>query len=165
MRRFLQKMFTLHNRIQAILCIARSRRLSPILDGKSDVVHVPAACCDISIKFSQPKVLHNASLEGKFAQNVREMVYDELMSRLLAKAKEEGIEMKTKEGVAPELLLPGINVHAESSLLVYHPQHPDINSYRYIGFRVTAVSSSSAASIVSHPLSVIPRTSPKIPVG
>ena len=85
------------------------------------MVHVPAAFSDISIKFSQPKVPHNASLEGKVAQNVSwEMVYDELISRLLAKAKEEGIEMKTKKGAAPDLLLPRTNVLAESSLLAYH---------------------------------------------
>jgi hypothetical protein len=81
------------------------------------VVPVPAACSDISIKFSRPKVLHVAFPDvEKVAEDVKQAVCNELLSGLLAKAKKEGIELEMKEEAIPELSLRRINVHAESSL-------------------------------------------------
>jgi hypothetical protein len=138
--------------------------LLPFLNGQFDVVSVPATCSDISIKFSRPKVIHAAFAEVKVTEDVKQAVCDELLNRLLEKAKKEGIEMKVKKDV-PELSLPRINVHAESSLLAYHLQNPEIRPYCYFGgskLYVTAVASSSTASIVSQPLSVFPSSSLKV---
>lgn len=52
LRRFLEKLFTLHNHIHKIIQIARSRRLSPVLEGEFKVVLVPEAYSNISIKLS-----------------------------------------------------------------------------------------------------------------
>jgi len=130
LRRFLQKMFTLHNHIRTILRITWSRRFSSFLEGEFNVVLVPAAHGDTLVKFSQQKVLHIAfPPEDKTPQNIKQMVYNELLSRVQAKADIQKIEMKKEE----ELSLTHINVHAECSLLAYHIQHPEIIPYRYFG--------------------------------
>jgi len=134
LRRCLQKLFTLHHHIRSILRIAWSTRLSPFLEGQFDIIPVPAALGDISIQFSQQQVLHVAfPLEDKTSQNVRKMVYDQLLDRLQTKAENEGIELKTKIGGLRELSLTKINVHAECSLLAYHLQNPTVHPYYYFG--------------------------------
>jgi hypothetical protein len=132
LRRFLQKLITLYHHIRTILRIAWSKRLTPFLNGQINVVPVPGACGDISIKFSRPKVIHAAFVEVRVTENVKQGVCTVLLNRLLEKAKKEGIEMKMKKDV-PELSLSRVNVHAESSLLAYHLQNPEIHPYRYFG--------------------------------
>ena len=130
LRRFLQKMFTLHNHVRTILRIAWSRRLSPFLEGEFNIVLVPAAHGDILVKFSQQKLIHIAfPLEDKTPQNIKQTVYNVLLSGVQATADKQGIKMKKEE----ELSLMHINVHAECSLLAYHIQHPEIIPYRYFG--------------------------------
>jgi hypothetical protein len=65
LRRLLEKLFTLHHHIRANTCIAWSRRLSLFLEGQFNVVSVPAARGDISIKFSQQNVLAIIFPQGK----------------------------------------------------------------------------------------------------
>jgi len=69
----------------------------------------------------------------KVVESDKQMVYNELLRRLEAKAKEEKIETKEKKGASLELSLPKINVHAECNLLAYHLQRPGITPYRYFG--------------------------------
>jgi hypothetical protein len=92
---------------------------------------VPAARGDISIKFSQQNILPIIFPPGNLAElNVKITVYNELLNRLHAKADKEEIVMK--KGTVPELSMQ-VNVHAESTLLAYHLQHPQINPYHYFG--------------------------------
>jgi hypothetical protein len=131
LRRLLEKLFTLHHHIRTITRIAWSRRLSSFLKGQFNVVSVPAARGDISIKFSQQNVLPIIFPEEKLAElNVKITVYNELLNRLQAKADNEEIDMK--KGTVPGLSMQ-VNVHAESTLLAYHLQHPQINPYHYFG--------------------------------
>ena len=134
LRRLLQKMLTFHHHIRSILRIAWTTRFSPFLEGHFEIVSVPAAPNDISIQFSQKQVLHAAfPPEDTTAQNVRKMVYDQLLDQFQLKAKDEGIDLKMKTGNHPELSLKKINVHAECSLLAYHLQNPEIYPYHYFG--------------------------------
>ena len=131
LRRLLEKLFTLHHHIRTITRIAWSRRLSSFLKGQFNVVPVPAARGDISIKFSQQNILPIIFPPGNLAElNVKITVYNELLNRLHAKADKEEIVMK--KGTVPELSMQ-VNVHAESTLLAYHLQHPQINPYHYFG--------------------------------
>ena len=127
LRRCLQKIFTLHHHIQAILRIVWSKQLAPFLQGLK-IISVPAVLGNISIDLSLANVLPIAFPEDEASDDKRRM-HSELVRRLQAKAKKEGIEMKTKKG----LKLDSIYVHAESSLLAYHIQHPEINTYQYFG--------------------------------
>ena len=134
LRQLLQKMFTFHHHIRSILRIAWTTRFSPFLEGHFEIVSVPAAPNDISIQFSQKQVIHAAfPPENTTAQNVRKMVYDQLLDQFQLKAKNEGIDLKMKTGNHPELSLKKINVHAECSLLAYHLQNPEIYPYHYFG--------------------------------
>ena len=125
LRRLLEKLFTLHHHIRTITRIAWSRRLSPFLEGQFDVVSVPAARGDISIAFSQQDVL---PVIFPLGEQKELPVCDELLKRLQEKAKNEGIDLKngTKLSIKPA-------VHAESTLLAYHLQHPNINPHHYFG--------------------------------
>ena len=89
------------------------------------MVSVPAARGDISITFSQQDVL---PVIFPLGEQKELPVCDELLKRLQEKAKNEGIELKngTKLSIKPA-------VHAESTLLAYHLQHPNINPYHYFG--------------------------------
>ena len=134
LRQFLRKMFTLHHHIRSILRIAWSTRLAPFLEGQFKIVSVPAAPNDLFIQFSQQQVIYAAfPPKDQTTQNVRKMVYDQLLDRFQTKAKDEGIDLKMKTGSPPELSLKKINVHAECTLLAYHLQHPEIQSYNYFG--------------------------------
>ena len=53
---------------------------------------------------------------------------DELLKRLQEKAKNGGIELKKGTKLSMKA-----KVHTESTLLAYHLQHPNTNSYRYFG--------------------------------
>jgi hypothetical protein len=131
LRRFLQKLFTLNHHIHTITRIAWSRRLSPLLGGQFNVVSVPAARGDISIKFAQQNIIPVIFPPRELAErNIKLKVYDELLKRLRKQASKEGIEMKEK--TVPELSMK-VNVHAEFTLLAYHLQHPEIHPYRYFG--------------------------------
>ena len=89
------------------------------------MVAVPAARGDISIAFSQQNVLPIIFPPGE----KRELpVCDELLKRLREKAKYEGIELKKGTKLSMKAA-----VHAESTLLVYHLQHPNTNPYHYFG--------------------------------
>lgn len=125
LRRLLKKLFTLHHYIRTITRIAWSRRLSPFLEGQFDVVSVPAARGDISITFSQQDVLPVIFPPGERKELP---VCDELLKRLQEKAKNEGIELKKGTKLSMKA-----DVHAESTLLGYHLQHPNINPYHYFG--------------------------------
>jgi hypothetical protein len=125
LRRLLEKLFTLHRHIRTITRIAWSRRLSPFLEGQFDVVSVPAAHGDISIKFSQQDVLTIIFPPGEQKELP---VCDELLKRLQEKAEYEGIELKKGTKLSMKA-----NVHAECTLLAYHLQHPTITPYCYFG--------------------------------
>jgi len=127
LRSLLEKTFTLHHHIRTITRIAWSRRLAPILNGQFEVVLVPAAQHDISIKFTQQSVLPVILAERK----VKEKVYGQLLERMRGKATEEGISIGT--GTVPQLSISNVNVHAECTLLAYHLQHPEIDAYHYFG--------------------------------
>ena len=123
-------MSTLHNHVRTILRIAWSRRLSPFLEGEFNIVLVPAAHGDILVDFSQQKVLQIAfPPEYKTPQNIKQTVYNKLLSRVQATAAKQGVEMEKEE----ELSLTHVCVHAECSLLAYHIQYPEITPYRYFG--------------------------------
>jgi hypothetical protein len=103
----------------------------PFLDGKFDVVSVPAACGGLSTIFSQPMVFHAAFAEVKVGEDVKQGVYDELLRRLEEKVKKEGLEMtKTKKEAFPELSISKIYVHAESPRFPYStPRNSSLSSF------------------------------------
>ncbi|KIJ91079.1 hypothetical protein K443DRAFT_656611 [Laccaria amethystina LaAM-08-1] len=80
--------------------------------------------CDISITFSQQDILPIIFPPGKKEL----LVCDKLLKRLQEKAKNKGIELKKRTKVSMKTV-----VHAESTLLAYHLQHPNINPYHYFG--------------------------------
>jgi hypothetical protein len=88
------------------------------------VVSVLAAHSDISITFSQQDILPVIFPPGKKEL----LVCDKLLKRLQEKAKNKGIELKKRTKVSMKTV-----VHAESTLLAYHLQHPNINPYHYFG--------------------------------
>jgi hypothetical protein len=131
LRWLLAKLFTLHHHIRTITRIAWSRRLSPFLTGQFNVVSVPAVHGDISIKFSQQNILPVIFPPGqRVERDVELSVYGELLKNLQTKADDEGIEMK--KGSVPVLSMK-VSVHAESTLLAYHLQHPQLKPYPYFG--------------------------------
>jgi len=97
------------------------------------VVPVPAAQGDIHLEFSTQQVLHIAFPTVEEIQDIHTTLYNKILDGLRAKAAKEGIEMGTGTESAPGLSLTQINIHAESSLLVYHLQQPEIHPYRYFG--------------------------------
>jgi hypothetical protein len=129
LERLLEKLFTLHYHIQLILRIAWSRRLSPVLEGAFHVISVPSACGDIHLEFSAKKVLAIAFPNDQAPEDVKEMVYREILERLRAKASKDEINLTT--GHSPEFSLQPF-VHAESTLLAYHLQH-STQSFCYFG--------------------------------
>lgn len=97
------------------------------------MVPVPAARDDISIKFSKQNVFRIIfPSEKRVEHRVKEEVYRELLERLKEKATEQGIDMGTRTGAVPELSMK-VHVHAECTLLAYHLQHPEIETYHYFG--------------------------------
>jgi len=126
-------MVSLHNHVQSILRIAWSHRLPLFLDRQFHVVPVPAAQGDIRLEFSTEEVLHIAFPAVEERQDIHTTLYNKILDELRARAAKEGIEMGTGTESAPGLSLTEINIHAESSLLVYHLQHPEIRPYRYFG--------------------------------
>jgi hypothetical protein len=93
------------------------------------VVSVPAARDDISIKFSKQNVFRIIfPSEKQVEHQVKEEVYRVLLERLKEKATKQGIDM----GAVPELSMK-VHVHAECTLLAYHLQHPEIETYHYFG--------------------------------
>lgn len=125
LRRLLKKLFTLHHHIRTIMRIAWSRRLSPFLDGQFDVVAVPAACYDISIRVSEQAVL---PVIFPAREQKHLPIYDDILKRLQEKAESEGV--KIEKG---KLSMKQAAVHAECTLLAYHIQHPNIHPYCYFG--------------------------------
>jgi OTT_1508-like deaminase len=96
----------------------------PFIEGQFNVVAVPAALGDISIKFSQQNILPIIFPLGELVELT---VYDELLKRLQTKADSKGIELK---GTEISMRVP---IHAEATLLAYHLQHPQIKPYGYFG--------------------------------
>ena len=131
LRRLLKNLSKLHHHICTITRIARSRRFSPVFEGRFNVVPIPVFHGNISINFSQENILPIIFPPGNpVEQDIKQAVYDELLKRLQEKAGEEGIDIK--KGTVPELSMKA-NVHAECTLLAYHLQHPQINPYQYFG--------------------------------
>ncbi|KIK01116.1 hypothetical protein K443DRAFT_663026 [Laccaria amethystina LaAM-08-1] len=82
-------------------------------------------CGDISITFSQQDVL---PVIFPLGEQKELPVCDELLKRLQEKVKNEGIELKKGTKLSMKTAF-----HAESTLLAYHLQHPNINPYHYFG--------------------------------
>jgi hypothetical protein len=126
LRLLFEKLFMLHHHIRTITCMAWSRWLSPFLEGQFNMVPVLAAHGDISVTFSRQNVL---PVIFPLGEPKGQTVYDELLKQLQMKADDEGIELKK----GTELSMRAVHVHAESNLLAYHLQHPEILPYHYFG--------------------------------
>jgi hypothetical protein len=97
----------------------------PFLRGEFNVVSVLLSCGDISITFSQQNVLPVIFPHGKQKEL---MVYDELLKWLQKNTENERIELKNGTKLSIKA-----NVHAESTLLAFHLQNPNIDPYHYFG--------------------------------
>jgi len=130
---------------------------SPGLEGQFDVVSVPEARGDISLTFSPQDVL---PVIFPLGERKELPVCDELLKPMQEKAKNEGIELEKGTKLSMK-----VNVHAESTLLAYHLQHPNINPYRYLVDRNSLVMDAppfSAVSILSQNLFIFHNSSPRV---
>jgi hypothetical protein len=95
----------------------------PFLEGQFNVVPVPAAVGDISIRFSWQNVL---PIIFPPEELVELTVYNKLLKQLQTKAGSKGIELK--KGAEISMRVP---IHPKATLLAYHLQHPQIEPYGY----------------------------------
>ena len=132
LRRFLEKLFTLHHHIRTIARIAWSRRLSRVLDGNFKVLAVPQDHTNISIKLSYEDISSLIFPPGdQMSEDLKLAVYNKLLKRLQNRAlRQLGIDFERE--AMPEISM-AVNVHAEANLLAYHLQRPYFNPYHYFG--------------------------------